>query len=102
MRAMLNRIRRLEKVAAPAERERAAVEAILEARRRRLGADCEPMTFPTGSFAGCKTVATGSCKPEGYEWNARRPKRRFTAGSCSHRIGADNGELWMPTVIGVH
>jgi hypothetical protein len=57
MKTMLNRVRRLEEVAAPAERERAAVEAILEARRRRLGADCESMTFRPGSFAGCKTIA---------------------------------------------
>ena len=57
MRTMLNRIRRLEEVAAPAEREHAAVEAILDARRRRLGADYQPMTFAPGSFDGCTAIA---------------------------------------------
>ena len=57
MRAIVNRLRRLENASAPAERERAAVEAILEARRRRLGADYVPMTFPPESYAGCRTVA---------------------------------------------
>ena len=57
MRAMLNRIRRLENASAPAEAERAAVEAILQARRRRLGADYELHRFPPESYAGCRTMA---------------------------------------------
>jgi hypothetical protein len=40
-----------------AEPERAAVEAILEARRRRLGADYEPITFSSDWFAACRTLA---------------------------------------------
>ena len=50
-------MRRLENTAAPAGRERAAVEAILAARRRRLGASYEPLSFPPESYAGCRTVA---------------------------------------------
>jgi hypothetical protein len=58
MRTIVNRLRRLEKAAAPAEREQAAAEAIMEARRRRLGADyVDPPPFPPGSFAGCRTSA---------------------------------------------
>jgi hypothetical protein len=26
-------------------------------RRQRLGSDCEPIAFPTNSFAGCRTIA---------------------------------------------
>jgi hypothetical protein len=54
MRAIINRLRRLESAAAPVERERAAVEAILEARRRRLGADYKPITIPPEVFDGCR------------------------------------------------
>jgi hypothetical protein len=57
MRAIISRIRRLENAAAPAQRERAAVEAILEARRRRLGAGYEPLSFPPETYAGCRTSA---------------------------------------------
>jgi len=57
MRAIIRRLCRLETVVAPDEKERAAVEAILEARRQRLGSDCEPIAFPPNSFAGCRTIA---------------------------------------------
>ena len=57
MRAIINRLRRLENATAPAGRERAAVEAILAARRRRLRASYEPLSFPPESYAGCCTVA---------------------------------------------
>ena len=57
MRAIINRLRRLENATAPGEREQAMVEAILAARRRRLGASYEPLTFPPESYAGCRTVA---------------------------------------------
>jgi hypothetical protein len=57
MKAIISRLRRLENAAAPAERERAAVETILAAMRRRLGASYEPPSFPPESFAGCRTVA---------------------------------------------
>jgi hypothetical protein len=57
MKAIISRLRRLENAAAPAERERAAVEAIMAARRRRMGASYEPPSFPLESFAGCRTVA---------------------------------------------
>jgi hypothetical protein len=57
MKAMLNRIRRLENACVPGGRERAAVEAILAARRRRLGGDHEPIAFPPESYAGCRSIA---------------------------------------------
>jgi hypothetical protein len=57
MKAILKRLRRLETVAIPDEKERAAVEAILEARRLRLGSDYEPIAFPRNSFVGCRTIA---------------------------------------------
>ena len=58
MRAIINRLRRLENAATPADRERATVDAILEARRRRSGVDyVEPIPFPPESFAGCRTSA---------------------------------------------
>jgi hypothetical protein len=58
MRAIVNRLRRLEHAASPDEREHAMVEAILTARRNRLGADyVEPIRFPPESYAGCRTIA---------------------------------------------
>jgi hypothetical protein len=57
MKAISNRLRRLENAAAPAERERAAVETIVEARCARLGADYEPLKFPPGWFAGSRSMA---------------------------------------------
>jgi hypothetical protein len=58
MRAIISRLRRLENVAAPALREQAAVRAILEARRRRLGPDyVEPPPLPADMLHGCRTRA---------------------------------------------
>ena len=57
MRAIIRRLRRLEEAVAPEEQDNLIVQAILEARRRRLGADYEPTTFPPESYAGCRTVA---------------------------------------------
>jgi hypothetical protein len=57
MKAIFTRLHRLENAAAPAERERAAVEAILENRRRRLGSDYEPIEYPPDWFAGCRSTA---------------------------------------------
>ena len=58
MRNMLNRIRRLEEVKAPYAEEKAAAEAILAARRRRLGPDyLEPIPYPSDWFAGCRSIA---------------------------------------------
>jgi hypothetical protein len=56
MRALISRLRRLENATAPAERERAIVDAILAARRRRLGPKYEPTAFPPESYAGCRGV----------------------------------------------
>ncbi len=52
MKAILNRLRRLENAHTPADRDRTLLEAILEARRRRLGPESPP-----GSFDGCRTMA---------------------------------------------
>ncbi len=58
MKAIINRLHRLEKANAPADRDRALLGAILEARRRRLGRDyVEPTPLPPGSFDGCRTMA---------------------------------------------
>jgi len=57
MKAIVSRLQRLENFTAPAERERAAVEAILEARRRRLGASYEPVSLPSDNYAGCRPTA---------------------------------------------
>ena len=42
MKAVINRLRSLENASVPRPREQAQVEAILEARRRRLGANYDP------------------------------------------------------------
>jgi hypothetical protein len=55
MKAILSRLRRLENAAAPYERERADVEAILE-NMRRLGYEESP-TFPPERYEGCRTCA---------------------------------------------
>ena len=57
MKAFISRLRKLENAAVPHLRDQAQVEAILEARRRRLGASYEAPAYPEGSFAGCRTVA---------------------------------------------
>ena len=57
MKAIFDRLRRLENAAAPAEREHTAAEAILENRRRRLGANHEPLACPPDWFAGCRSTA---------------------------------------------
>jgi hypothetical protein len=57
MRGIFNRLRRLESATSPHERERAAADAIIEARRRRLGAAYEPMVLPEGWFACCRGTA---------------------------------------------
>ena len=54
MRAIVSRLRRLEHAAAPAERERADVAAILE-NMRGLGFD--ESTFQPESYEGCHTCA---------------------------------------------
>ena len=57
MKTIINRLRRLETAVAPREEERAAAEAILENRRRRLGADYKPIECPPGWFDGCRDAA---------------------------------------------
>ena len=57
MKAIFDRLRRLENAAALAERERTVAEAILENRRRRLGANHEPLACPPDWFAHCRSTA---------------------------------------------
>ncbi len=56
MKMILRRLRRLEEVAVPDEKEQLMVQAIIEARRRRPGPDYEPITFPAESYEGCRTI----------------------------------------------
>ncbi len=56
MKSIINRLCRLENASAPAERERTAVEAILERRRRRLGDDYKPTEYPPGWFDNCRDI----------------------------------------------
>jgi hypothetical protein len=57
MRAIFNRLRRLETASAPHERTRAPAETIMEARRRRLGAAYKPPSFPPEIHDGCRMSA---------------------------------------------
>ena len=58
MKNISERIRRLEDAVTPVEDERARAmfESMLEARRRRLGADYKPPEFPPESYTGCRTL----------------------------------------------
>jgi hypothetical protein len=57
VKALVNRLRRLETAHAPDERVSAAVEAIRAARRKRLGADYKELEHPPGAFDGCHNMA---------------------------------------------
>ena len=57
MKAIIKRLRRLENAAAPATREQADAEMILENMRRHFGSDYEPPEYPPGWFAGCRGTA---------------------------------------------
>lgn len=54
MKAIINRLRKLERVKVPTEQSTSAAE-ILRARERRLG--IEPIQYPQDWFAGCRTIA---------------------------------------------
>jgi len=90
MKAIFNRLRRLENAAAPAKRERAAAEQILEARRRRLGADYDPIKYPPDWFAGCRPTADRILRAGQFrrKQGANGARRREEPG----RIPSDNGE----------
>ncbi len=91
MRAIISRIRRLENAAAPAERERAAVEAILAARRRRLGADyVEPIPFPPESYAGCRTIANRMLRTRKLRIERQVVEAQHRGKSQGSRIATDN------------
>jgi hypothetical protein len=85
MRAIMQRLRGLEKAAAPNKWEQinqAIAERIMEARRRRLGADyVEPIPFPPEIYAGCRTIAERIVRACTYLMERERATRR---------IGIDN------------
>ena len=54
MRAIVNRLRKLERIPF-AERTSPSAAEILEARRQRLGV--EPIRYPPDWFVGCRTIA---------------------------------------------
>jgi hypothetical protein len=89
MKAIFNRLRRLENAAAPAERERAAVEAILE-NRRRLGADYEPIDFPPGWFAQCRSTADRILRARQFRME-QRGNEGIIATKDRAGIPSDNG-----------
>jgi hypothetical protein len=86
MKAILKRLRRLETVATPDEKERAAVEAILEARRHRLGSDYEPIAFPRNSFVGCRTIADRILRARKLKMHADGDRRVENRSSIERRI----------------
>jgi len=57
MKAIQNRLRRLENAVAPNESELALAAEILAARRRRLGTDYEPISIPPEIYSGCRGIA---------------------------------------------
>ena len=90
MKAIINRLRRLENATAPAEREGAAVEAILAAGRRRLGASYEPLSFPPESYAGCRTVADHILRTRKLRMEHPAAKQEVSASPLGARIASDN------------
>ena len=58
MKALRNRLRRLEIVAAPDQEDQSIVEAIEAARKRRMGSVYEPRPpIPPEMLLGCRTIA---------------------------------------------
>jgi hypothetical protein len=85
MRAIIQRLRRLEKAAAPGKWElinHAIAERIMEARRRRLGPDYKPTSFPPEIYAGCRTIAERIIRAREFrmEQGAADSKRGIAAG----------------------
>lgn len=82
MKAILNRLRRLETVTRPterAERERSAAEMIMESRRPRLGADYKEIDFPPGWFANCRDTAERILRARQYRVSQQAPDARTAA-----------------------
>jgi hypothetical protein len=58
MKEIVRRLRQLEEIHVPVDRDRAIAVAILAARRQRLGPDHEgPPHFPPENYSGCPTIA---------------------------------------------
>ncbi len=100
MKLVLHRIRRLERVRVPDDREQQAVRAILEARRRHLGANQLPQ-IPSEWFADCWTTADRiiglAC---GFVPSARidGDNEEHSIGSASGREG-DGGPDWSARAL---
>jgi hypothetical protein len=54
---IVRRLRQLEQVRLPLDRDQATAAAILAARRQRLGPNYEPPHFPPENYAGCPRIA---------------------------------------------
>jgi hypothetical protein len=63
---IFSRLRRLENAATPAERGKAAAQAIMAVRRRRLGAGCKPISFPPEIYADVARRQKASTAPASY------------------------------------
>jgi hypothetical protein len=88
MKAIVNRLRRLERAAAPAARELADAEMILENMRGRLGSDYEPTEYPPAGFAGYRSTADRSLRAGKFcrEREGARDQSRGTAAIASIAI----------------
>jgi hypothetical protein len=62
------------------DRSVTAVEAILAARRRRLGASYEPLSFSPESYAGCRTVADHILRARKLRMERQVDVAKVTAG----------------------
>jgi hypothetical protein len=60
----------------------------MEARRRRLGTAYEPMVFPEGWFAGCRSTADHILRARQFLQEPEAARSSGTGGR--HQIGADN------------
>lgn len=78
MKAILHRLRRLEHLAAPNERELAAAEMIREAMRRCLGAEYKPIVYPPDWFVGYRGDA--ELINRAYEFLRKRPTNEPRSG----------------------
>jgi hypothetical protein len=82
VKSIISRLRRLENVAAPALGEQAAVQAILEARRRRLGLDyVEPPPLPADMLHACRTTAERIIAARCWYREQNRVKRKEHFGA---------------------
>ena len=103
MKAIVNRLRRLEIATAPNERACAAAEAIRTARRKRLGADYQEIVYPPGSYEGCPTSADFARIRNGRERIAVHDPARRNYAVITQAAQSTNGQanqlkegFWLP------